>query len=982
MTIHRRVLSIVALLHLMGGSITMGLLQSASRQAARRQSYSRTTIRLSSSSSSSSSAPGREKEDPQAELKRKRRELLDASKLSLAPMMEYTDRHFRYLVRLISNRTLLYTEMVAANALAHERADMIDKYRQENPQSYLLTAQSNYDDYYMRRYLGQAVLTPPAEGPCVLQLGGSDPEQMFQAAQSVLDMTERGLCDYTAININCGCPSPKVAGKGCFGAALMDDPENVADLADALHHGFGGRLPVTVKCRIGTDSDAPFTKQGYAAVDEDKEYAKLAKFIDTVSSRGIVTDFSVHARIAVLQKSFSPADNRKIPPLKYHYIKRLVEDFPQLTFTLNGGIESLSEVQERFDEAPELTGVMVGRAWAADPWSFAMTDRLLYQDENAPLAVNRRTILEEFGKHADAEEEIGDPVKIRRFIVKAITPLFAGEPRGKKYRIALGDIAGIPKQLISQGKSLEGLPKISELIMNAATSTLTDEVLERTPEESYERILLEEKKKIVVHGSGSSQRSDSVREWQQLRKQESNGVYEQMLASGDGTVAPPTISAARAEHEESLVTQQNKERDISSLLAWAYSNGVQTKNLNLEPDEASEVCFGVTTSEDTPAMTRVLKVPASLILSSARIQDELCNDFADDFSPAIAHIQASPYRSQISHFFLFIKVLIEHAKGEDSFWYPWMQSLPREFETAIAMDEDELEWLPPYAWALAGVERRHLMVFREALQKVSENFLRKTILNNDFIIDWAFQVVFTRAWRYPDDKNNGEVSSERCDIVPFGDMFNHNVHKNLELDYDSEDNFLAYSANTVTAGSPLHISYGRPTNPYRFLTIFGFCDTDMPEILSQVTLENPSKQHQDMGYDLDRMVFRTKDGAISQPVWDVLLFSILEQKPEIQKRFYESHVNGDEKSKSEIHKMFHLETCLTLKSHVDRTLAEMDEILTRMNAIDDEQKGLHSMYGLIYKNNQFVRNVFGMVKERVDGMIKAEVVRRREGVAA
>eukprot|EP00977_Amphora_coffeiformis_P012375 scaffold3058_cov177-Amphora_coffeaeformis.AAC.12 len=463
-------------------------------------------------------------------------------------------------------------------------------------------------------------------------------------------------------------------------------------------------------------------------------------------------------------------------------------------------------------------------------------------------------------------------------------------------------------------------------------------------------------------------------------------------------VAPPTTCATRAGHEESFqkylitlpATRQSKERDISSLLSWAYSNGVETKNLNLEPDESLEGCFGVTASEDTPVMTRVLKVPASLILSSARIQGELYNDFGDDLSPAIEHIQASPYRSQMSHFFLFIKILIEREKGQESFWHPWIKSLPLSFDTAIAMDEDELEWLPPYAWALAGVERRHLMVFRDALQKVPENILPKTTLNNDSLIDWAFQVVFTRAWRYPEDKNSGNDdekngggdSNERCDIVPFGDMFNHNVHKNLDLDYDVHDNFLAYTAKPATAKSPLHISYGRPTNPYRFLTIFGFCDTGMPEIFSQITLKNPSKQHQAMGYDLDKMVFRTKDGDISQPVWDVLLFSILEQKPELQQRFYKSHVNGDEKSKDEIHKMFHLETCLTLKTHVDRTLAEMDEILTRMNSIDNKEKELHPMYSLIYKNNQFVHNVFGMVQKKVDQMIKAEVMRRRESVSA
>ena len=397
--------------------------------------------------------------DADAVYQQKRQQLLEASRLSLAPMMEYTDRHFRHLVRLISSKTLLYTEMVASNALVHERAEQIALYQQEQqqqqqqPHASLADAQRHYNDTYLRRYLGQAVLVPPAEGACVLQLGGSDPEQMYQAGQVVMDMTQRGHCDYTAVNINCGCPSPKVAGKGCFGAALMDEPALVAQLAESLYHGCDKRLPVTVKCRIGTDSDQPFRKLDYADINEEKEYDKLRNFIATVAEQGIVTDFSVHARIAVLQKSFSPADNRKIPPLKYHYMKRLVQDFPELTFTLNGGIESLSQAKAQFDAMPGLTGVMIGRAWAADPWSFATTDRLLYgggNDDTLP-APNRRAILEAYGQHADAEEELGDPVKIRRFIVKAITPLFAGEPNGKKFRIAMDEIAGLPKKLQSQG---------------------------------------------------------------------------------------------------------------------------------------------------------------------------------------------------------------------------------------------------------------------------------------------------------------------------------------------------------------------------------------------------------------------------------------------------------------------------------------------------------------------------------------------------
>lgn len=167
-----------------------------------------------------------------------------------------------------------------------------------------------------------------------------------------------------------------------------------------------------------------------------------------------------------------------------------------------------------------------------------MADQLLYGTENNP-APNRRAILEAYGRHADAEEALGDPVKIRRFIVKAITPLFAGEPHGKRYRIALDEIAGLPKKLHAQGKALEGQPKLSELVMNAATMHLSDEVLDRSPEETYERILWEESKQnnFIVHGSSEPSRRAEVQEWQETRKAQGGCVYEQVLASGDGNVA-------------------------------------------------------------------------------------------------------------------------------------------------------------------------------------------------------------------------------------------------------------------------------------------------------------------------------------------------------------------------------------------------------------------------------------------------------------
>ena len=451
---------------------------------------------------------------------------MEATKLSLAPMMDYTDRHFRHVVRLVSSRTLLYTEMVAANAIAHETKDCQDTYLRNHPEASLEELRQGYSHLYLQRYLAQSNVAP-FEGPSVLQLGGSDPHQMHTAAQTVLDMTHRGLCDYTAINLNCGCPSPKVAGKGCFGAALMEEPTLVAELTKALHEGSDGTMPITVKCRIGTDVDQPFTKMGYAAAgmdSDDKEYRKLCHFIETVASNGIVTDFSVHARIAVLQKSFSPADNRKIPPLRYEVVRRLVQDFPDLTFSLNGGIDTISQAQAEFDACPGLAGVMIGRSWAADPWSFAMADQLLYPATSGRTSSpnnNRLKILQAYGEHADWEEANGDPLKIRRFLTKAVSSLFTGEPNAKRYRIALDEIATLPKKLDAQGKTLEGYPPLSELILNAAYEHLSQEVLLRSPEESYDRKVALEKKNNN-NNSHPGQWSEAVAEWQRQRKEEAD----------------------------------------------------------------------------------------------------------------------------------------------------------------------------------------------------------------------------------------------------------------------------------------------------------------------------------------------------------------------------------------------------------------------------------------------------------------------------
>lgn len=419
--------------------------------------------------------------------------LQQSSALQLAPMMDYTDRHFRHLIRLLSKQTLLYTEMVSANAVAHERQSHQTHYRQQHPDACPETVTQKYNvDYIATRFLAQGTAH---EGPSVLQLGGSDPETLYAASMAVSELAQRSsdyFCDYTALNLNCGCPSPKVAGKGCFGAALMDDPALVRDLCHAMYEGGQQQYPITVKCRIGTD-----TKQSWKDENEEALYQDLCHFLETVAEGGIVQDFTIHARIAVLTKSFSPADNRKIPPLKYHLLQRLVQDYPHLRFTLNGGIESIPQVQQQSQQMPGLSGVMVGRAFCADPWRFSMADALLYN--SSTKVPHRWHVLQEYAQYADQQEQLYDAATIRRFLMKAITGLFAGEPNSKKYRIALEEIAGLPKKGVHS--------PVSELMLDAATKHLSDETLFRSPLESYEyqqRITTENK--------------DLVREWQADRK--------------------------------------------------------------------------------------------------------------------------------------------------------------------------------------------------------------------------------------------------------------------------------------------------------------------------------------------------------------------------------------------------------------------------------------------------------------------------------
>ena len=291
-------------------------------------------------------------------------------KFSVAPMLDWTDRHCRYFLRLISKHTLLYTEMVTTGAIIYGKGD----------------------------YLGFNA----EEHPVAVQLGGSDPADMARCA--VLSQ-ERG---YDEVNINVGCPSDRVKN-GSFGACLMAQPEVVASCVKAMQAEVD--IPVTVKCRIGIDD-----------MDEDEDFSR---FINIVADAGCDT-FIVHARKAWLQ-GLSPKENREIPPLNYPRVHRLKETRPELSISINGGIKTLEDTQAQLTL---VDGVMMGREVYSNPYIMASVDKDIFGDTLATPA-SRRWLVEQMQAYIERQN---DPYFKPWHAARHMLGLFQGQAGGRIWR--------------------------------------------------------------------------------------------------------------------------------------------------------------------------------------------------------------------------------------------------------------------------------------------------------------------------------------------------------------------------------------------------------------------------------------------------------------------------------------------------------------------------------------------------------------------
>ncbi len=291
-------------------------------------------------------------------------------RLSVAPMLDWTDRHCRYFLRLISKQVLLYTEMVTTGALLHGDRERYLKY-------------------------------DASEHPVAIQLGGSDPSELADCSK----LAEN--CGYDEVNLNVGCPSDRVQS-GRFGACLMAEPELVRDCLGSMQEAVN--IPVTVKHRIG--------------IDHDDSYEQLVSFVDIVKQSGCKT-FIIHARKAWLD-GLSPKQNRDIPPLRYEAVHQLKKHNPELEIIINGGINTLDEAE---NQLRHVDGVMIGRAIYHNPWLLADADRRFYHQPN-PVA-DPHEVIDRLLPYLEQEIRLGTPLN---HMTRHILGLFQGRPGARAWR--------------------------------------------------------------------------------------------------------------------------------------------------------------------------------------------------------------------------------------------------------------------------------------------------------------------------------------------------------------------------------------------------------------------------------------------------------------------------------------------------------------------------------------------------------------------
>eukprot|EP00581_Thalassiosira_minuscula_P015533 CAMPEP_0183728810 /NCGR_PEP_ID=MMETSP0737-20130205/28966_1 /TAXON_ID=385413 /ORGANISM="Thalassiosira miniscula, Strain CCMP1093" /LENGTH=382 /DNA_ID=CAMNT_0025960839 /DNA_START=127 /DNA_END=1275 /DNA_ORIENTATION=+ len=379
---------------------------------------------------------------------------------------------------------------------------------------------------------------------------------------------------------------------------------------------------------------------------------------------------------------------------------------------------------------------------------------------------------------------------------------------------------------------------------------------------------------------------------------------------------------------------------------WAAGYGVQQADgLQLNSYDGKD--YFPATQVDIPAGSPVVYVPNDLVFSSSKAMQQ----YGNELSACENQLVQAGVGDKVPLFRVFFAILVEYEKGQDSPFYPWLNSLPRIFNTGASMTYACFDCLPPYAAYLALSERQCFVNFQKAVRNAP---FAEEVLKNVTVLKWAYNVALTRSIEY-----NGERM-----IAPMADMFNHGTQTEVEISYDANGDCYAMATCDIPAGSELRISYGDPTDPTPLFAKYGFLDESSPGTFSK--LMHMRKEMEALGYTFSNLLFYRDTGDISPEVYDVVLYYCLLRNDEgLANGFYQAVMSGDEGTKGQYHEQYWAYTKEELQKHVDKMLTDLDRWSAKANSYD---VNTHPRVPLILQHNAFVKETFMKVKSYIDMM--------------
>jgi len=402
------------------------------------------------------------------------------------------------------------------------------------------------------------------------------------------------------------------------------------------------------------------------------------------------------------------------------------------------------------------------------------------------------------------------------------------------------------------------------------------------------------------------------------------------------------------------VTDEYAQRDVYAMEEWATQYGLQ-KDPGVELYTADGSDYQLITQSGASAGQTLLYVPSDIVLNSAAIEQEFGASLQGAENVVVGIDQGTQARLPL--FRLMVKILSEYEKGTESPFYPWLNSLPRQYYNGVSMTNACFACLPPYAGWMASSERQNYSNFVAAIRQGGYLPLGQDTINDGRVLKWAYNVALTRfheVW-----------TPQRAKLIaPMVDMINHGSEANCEITVDPQGNFNVAAIYDIPPGAPLTISLGDPTNPTPIFAQYGFLPNDCATIFCKAMHLDP--QIQELGYDFKDLLFQTESGEIAPKVWDIFLYDILQQNDQAaSEQFYVACKTNDEGTKQGYHDQYFQYTLDALKQHVYGILQDVERLTAQANSYDI---GTHPRVPVIVAHNTLVSQTFTMTAALLEQM--------------